>query len=67
MLGDGEGVQVLLGGGADPNLETSRGTALCRAAHEGDISMLTLLLDGGADVQQITRSGERAHAQQPVA
>ncbi|EIE24369.1 hypothetical protein COCSUDRAFT_83673 [Coccomyxa subellipsoidea C-169] len=50
VLGDGEAVQVLLGGGADPNQETSRGTPLSAAAHEGDVSMLTLFLDAGAEV-----------------
>lgn len=51
---------MLLGGGADPNQETSRGTPLSAAAHEGEISMLTLLLDAGAEINHISHSGEQA-------
>jgi ankyrin repeat protein len=57
LLDDRDAVQALLGGGADPNKETVRGTALIAAAAEGNTKMLALLLDGGAHVNHQCDSG----------
>ena len=54
--GDGDCIQALLEAGADPNLETSRGTPLSCAAALGDVSSLELLVKKGALVDAISRT-----------
>lgn len=52
-----EAVQVLLGGGADPNHESCRGTALIAAATDGDVESIAVLLEAGAEVDYRTVGG----------
>ena len=49
--GDAAAVEAALAAGADPNAIGANGfTALCMAAHDGDLDVARLLLDGGANV-----------------
>ncbi|KAI8944091.1 ankyrin repeat-containing domain protein [Xylaria longipes] len=54
-------VRCLLQEGRDPNVaETSLGTPLCIAVYGGSHSMLELLLDHGARIEQLSLGGETA-------
>ena len=58
-----EVAKVLLEGGADPNVaqvDNGRWTALHHAAYEGDIEMVQLLVDYGADPDAEDENGETA-------
>ena len=48
---------MLLGGGADLNHESCRGTALIAAATDGDVESVAVLLEAGAEVDYRTVGG----------
>lgn len=58
LLRDTEALQVLLGGGADPNQESCRGVALIAAATDGDVESIAVLLENGAEVDYRTVTGD---------
>ncbi len=45
-------VKLLLDAGADPNLETIRGTVLSQSAYEGKLEIVKALIESGADVHK---------------
>ncbi len=53
---------MLLGGGADANHESARGTALIAAAAQGDAGMIAQLAEGGAEVDYRTVGGGCSNA-----
>src|SRR5262245_38936459 len=53
LAGKAGEVARLLAAGADVNDEGDLGTALHVAAFQGDIAMVTLLLDKGADIERV--------------
>lgn len=60
-LGDMGAAKSWLDQGMDPNMEADRiGTGLMIAAWEGNIPMMTLFHDRGADVNRVNRHGEQA-------
>lgn len=56
-----DAVEVLLQAGADPNKATKKGvTPISAAAHKGQVAIMTLLLNGGAQVNLVNPSGSSA-------
>src|SRR5262249_2178152 len=53
LAGKAGEVARLLEAGADVNDQGDRGTALHVAAFQGDVAMVTLLLDKGADIERV--------------
>lgn len=58
---DAKGVKLLLRVGADPNIADDQGvTPLMCAAKDGKATSLKLLLEGGADIHQVSHKGHTA-------
>lgn len=59
-------VSSLLRAGSNPNIPSRKGvTPISAAAHKGDIAIIQLLLDEGANVNSVNTSGSTALIQVP--